>query len=144
MDLNDLYTYADNCGYHIDCFDLHHVECMSLTSDGEYYIAINPFALTSYAEEKVKLAHEVGHCETHAFYDQHTSPLVRSRCETKAVKWAIKKLIPKDELIEEYKHGTETAYELAEHFGVPVDFMQTAIEFYCNTRLGVGTYEKKF
>lgn len=98
MDLNALYNYADQQQIHIDCFDLAHIESLSIMDGSECYIGINPLILKSYAEEKVKLAHEVGHCETVSFYDKNTPWYIRERCEARAEKWAIKKLIPRTSL----------------------------------------------
>ena len=130
MDLNALYNYADQQQIHIDCFDLAHIESLSIMDGSECYIGINPLILKSYAEEKVKLAHEVGHCETVSFYDKNTPWYIRERCEARAEKWAIKKLIPKDELVKAYKDGICNNFDLADHFGVTEAFMQKALKYY--------------
>ena len=132
LDLNALYDYAERQGIHIDCYDLVKIESLSLTDEGECYIGINPFILKSHAEEKVKLAHEVGHCETVSFYDTNSPWYIRERCEARAEKWAIKKLIPKDELVEAHKNGICDVYELADYFSVTLDFMCAALKYYSN------------
>ena len=130
LELNALYNYADHKRIHIDCFDLSNIESLSIMDGGEFYIGINPLILKSYSEEKVKLAHELGHCETVSFYDESTPWYIRERCEARAEKWAIKKLIPKDELMTAFKDGICDNYDLAEHFGVTEDFMRKALKYY--------------
>jgi len=46
----------------------------------------------------VKLAHEIGHCETGTFYDPRSENEIIAKCKNRATKWAIKKLIPEDAL----------------------------------------------
>lgn len=79
--------------------------------------------------EKERLAHEIGHCATGAFYTPGTLNL-RSRCEYRANKWAIKKLIPKDELIEIFEQGMTNIWQIAEYFEVTEDFAKQACKFY--------------
>ncbi len=132
MELTTLYDFAEQQGIHIECYDLAYIDSLSILADGECYIGINPLILSLYAEEKIKLAHEVGHCETGSFYNENTPRYIRERCEARADKWAIKKLIPKDELIKAYKDGISDNFELADYFGVTEDFMRKAIAYYCN------------
>lgn len=130
MELNELYDLAEREGITVDCFDLKFNKCFSVRDGGgNYYIGIDPLALTSHADEKVELAHELGHCETGTFYLRNASALIRSKCEHRANKWAIKKLIPEDELKEACRYCTNR-WELAEHFDVTEDFMQMALDYY--------------
>lgn len=76
-----------------------------------------------------RLAHEIGHCATGSFYTPGTLNL-RSRCEYRADKWAIKKLIPEDELINAFEHGFTEIWQLAEHFQLAEDFIIKACKFY--------------
>ena len=61
---------------------------------------------------------------------------VRAKHEYAADKWAIKKLVPKDELEEAVKHGFTESWELSEYFDVTVPFMQKAINYYKEQALG--------
>ena len=103
--LEEMYEYAESQGIHVDCYDMNHIPCLSIYSDEEYFIGINPFALTSYADELIDLTHEIGHCVTGAFYDSNSPQYWRIRCERIAEKWAIEKLVPKDKLIQAYIEG---------------------------------------
>lgn len=131
MELLELYRLAERQGIAVECFDLPACKCVSLkTQNGSCYIGIDPFALLSVSDEKVRLAHEMGHCNSGAFYSRSSSADLRSRCEARANGWAIKKLIPKNELISCYKSGICDNAELADHFGVTEDFLQMALEYY--------------
>ena len=71
---------------------------ISISDRGQCAIVVDPKKITTSAEETVIMAHELGHCETGAFYNERTLEL-RSRMEFRADKWAIKKLVTEDELI---------------------------------------------
>ncbi len=128
--LIDLYDLAEHQGIEVYSIDTRKAESISILSDGECAIGINPFMLESAADEKVKLAHEIGHCETGAFYNEYSRFSLRSKCEHRANVWAIKKPIPKDELIPAYKKGCTDPWSLAEYFEVTEDFMRKALEYY--------------
>lgn len=130
MQLSDLYEYAEEQNINICSADMPKSESMSVMVDGDCYIGIDPFALKSSSEEKVKLAHEIGHCETGAFYNQYSPFDIRSRHEYRADKWAIKKLIPEDEISKAFADGCRNSYELSEYFSVPQWFMDKALKFY--------------
>lgn len=129
MTLNSLYSIAECANIEVYSYDLKSCESLSLLQDGDCFIAINPFTLKSESEEKVKLAHELGHCETGSFYNAYSPFDIRSKHERTADKWAIEKLIPENELKEACKY-CRNRWELSIHFGVTEDFMQKALDFY--------------
>lgn len=130
--LVELYDYAEKQNIEIISLATRKTQCMSvIDEDGDCGIGINPFMLKSEADEKVKLAHELGHCETGAFYNEYATCDIREKHERRANIWAIKKLIPKDNLTEAIKSGfCENCWELSEYFGVTEDFMQMALDYY--------------
>lgn len=130
MNLLDMYRYAEARGITVDCFGLKHIECMSMLCDDEYFITLDPFSLDSSGEELVKLSHELGHCETGCMYDENTPLWLRKKYERAADKWAIKKLIPKDELEAAFQKGYTEVWELAEYFEVTEDFVRKAAKEY--------------
>lgn len=130
-DLLELYDLAEAHKVPVYWFDLQSTKSLSCRlEDGGGAIAMNPWSMTSLADEKVKLAHELGHCETGAFYNRYSSFDLRAQHERRADKWAIKKLIPKDELYAAISNGHTDVWDLAEYFNVTEDFMKKAIEFY--------------
>lgn len=134
MELFDLYDYAEEHNIPVISYDMPKTQSMSVLIDGECFIGIDPFAIESEKEEKVKLAHEMGHCETGSFYNQFSPYDIRAKHERRANIWAIKRLIPKDELIEVIKSGLgKNRWELSEYFDVTEDMMQFALDYYKET-----------
>lgn len=93
------------------------------------YVGLDYSLLWMPAAERVCCAHELGHCIRGAFYNRYAPHDLRARYEVKADKWAIKKLVPRDELEQAIKDGREP-WELAELFGVTEEFMQKAMHWY--------------
>ena len=130
-DLLDLYDLAEIHNIGVYWFDLGAAESLSLQmEDGSCAIAMDPWRLPTVADETVKLAHELGHCETGSFYNRYAARDVRQKHENRANKWAYKKLIPKDELKNAVRQGYHEPWELAEYFGVTEAFLRGALEFY--------------
>lgn len=95
-------------------------------------------AFDSDAERIVALAHEMGHCDSGAFYTLLTPYETKGRCEAKAWKRAVADLLPFDALMDAYDacrtaEGV-TAHDLAEHLDVTPEFILKAVEIY--TALG--------
>lgn len=129
MGVNELYEFAENKKIIVLDAPLTRCPSLSINDKGDCTIVIDHFQIKSQADEKVKAAHEIGHCATGAFYNEHSLE-TRSRCEYRADKWAIKKLIPKDELISAFENGIIEVWELAEYFGVTENFIIKACNFY--------------
>lgn len=125
----ELYDFAKDRDILIINDKLKKSPSMSIFDEGLCTIVIDNRQIHSAVEENVIAAHEVGHCETGAFYNEKSLEL-KSRMEYRANRWAIKKLIPEDELIEAFEHGILETWELAEQFEVTEDFMIKALEFY--------------
>jgi len=131
MTINDLYDLASAEHITVTAFDLHSREALSfMEPDGSCHIAIDPFALASPADELTKLAHELGHCVTGSFYNIYSDCDNRRQHERRADKWAIKKLVPEDELRYAIYGGLTEPWELAELFGVSEDMIRRAAELY--------------
>ena len=94
---------------------------------------MDPWRIPTLAEEKVKLAHELGHCETGAFYNRYAARDVRQKHENRANKWAYKKLVPEDELKQAILQGYREPWELAEYFDLPEAFLRGALKYYQET-----------
>ena len=131
MTTDELYRLAENESVTITTFRLEKRDALSIIdSDGGCYIAIDPSKLTSAADEKTKIAHELGHCVTGAFYNVYSPLDSRQRQENRADKWAIKRLVPRDELKKAVANGYTEAWQLAELFEVTEGFMRKAISLY--------------
>ena len=133
MQYDDGLLYAERQGYEVDEYPCS-LKSFCVPVDGTCAIAINPEKLETNAEKKAALFHELGHCETGSFYNQYSPYDIRERHERRAQKWAIRRLIPEDELNAAVHNGCSEVWQLAEYFGVPIDFMQDAIELYKNEK----------
>lgn len=131
MELLELYQLADAEHIPVYSFDLPQTQSLSLmNNDGSCAVAIDPFGLNSTKDEKIRLAHELGHCVTGSFYNRYSDFDIKARSEYKADKWAIKKLIPKDELQAAFEQGYTEPWDLAEYFNVTEGFIIKAVNFY--------------
>lgn len=129
-DLLSLYRLAESEDITVDCFELNTREALSLVSDGKCYIAIDPFQLQSESDELIKLAHEMGHCLTGSFYNQWSPLDLRRKHERRADIWAIKKVLPKEDLYQMFRRGVTEPWELAEELQLPESFVRKALAYY--------------
>ena len=131
MTVDELYELAENERISVSAFPLNTRDALSIMGvDGRCHIAIDPDKLVSTADEKTKLGHELGHCVAGAFYNVYSPFDSRQRHENRADKWAIKRLIPKDELEKAVDDGYTEIWELAEFFQVTEDLMRKAVSWY--------------
>ena len=129
--LTELYNLAEANGVDVISFELPQIQSVSIMEvDGSCSIGIDPFALDTYSDEAVHLAHELGHCMTGSFYNRYAACDIVEKHERRAEKWAIKKLIPKDELDYAVEHGIVEPWDLAEYFNVTVPFIEKAVAYY--------------
>ena len=139
-----LYDYAQQQGYDIYWYDFgpDGLESLSVmeVSDGKCYIALDPFKFQSNADEMVKGLHELGHCDTGSFYNEYAALDVRQKHENRADKRAIALRISAEDLDEAVAQGYTELWELAEHFGVTVPFMQKAVCWYTHGNLSTELY----
>ena len=125
--LQGLYETADGLGLQSCYFPMGQITAIS-TPDG--FIGMDVDKLENTAEETVCLAHEMGHCLTGSFYTVESSLCQQRRCEERADRWAMGQLVPLEELKGLLKRGVTRPDELAEHFGVPEQFLRKCVQFY--------------
>lgn len=131
MTINDLYELAEKSCIEIDAFNMEKREAFSVKGDdGKCFVAVDPRRIKSRADERVKIAHEIGHCETESFYTFITPFESRQKQENRADIWAIKRLISEDELNAAVSDGYIEVWQLAEYFDVTESFMKKAISLY--------------
>lgn len=123
----ELYRSAEQNNVQIVFFRLPNTVSVSMEDNHEYYIAVDPFQIGTTAQWNTHLAHELGHCVTGSFYAMYSPLDIRDKHELAADKWAVKKLIPKDELNKAMKNGCTEVWQLAEYFDVTEDFIRRAI-----------------
>lgn len=139
--LQEIYHIAKQKNITVDRIALNKREALSVVDeDGDCFVAIDPDKIRNEAEERTKLSHEIGHCVTGAFYNQYSNYDCRQRHENKADKWAVKHLIPVEDLDTAVANGCTEIWELAEHFGVTEQFMQKAVCYYVHGNLATELY----
>ena len=125
--LQGLYETADGLGLQICYFPMEQLTAIS-TPDG--FIGMDVDKLEDSARETVCLAHEMGHCLTGSFYTVDSNLCQQRRCEERADRWAMGQLVPLEELKRLLESGVTRPDELAEHFGVPEQFLRKCVQFY--------------
>ena len=139
--LQELYRYAEQENIAVDRFPLQSRQALSLMDErGNCYVAIDPARLCGEADERAKLAHELGHCATGAFYNRYSDFDNRQKQENKADKWAICQLVTEEELDDAVALGRVTLWELAEYFGIPEPLMKKAVCWYTYGNLAEELY----
>ena len=128
MEIINLYSLAEQEGVLISFLPLKETKGLYLEHEGKEYIALDDGC--SLADEKVILAHELGHCMTGGGYNLQSGNLIRMRLEKRAERWAIERLVPLCELKAAIKQGDEAISALAERVGVTESFMQKVLTHY--------------
>lgn len=136
----ELYKIARDADIPIITLSIPENGSMCLQTEERCYIGLDHAVLPDEASHRVHLGHELGHCETGAFYNIWAARDVRQKHEHRADKWAIKKLIPEDELDRAVADGCTDMWSLAEHFAVTEDFMRKAVCWYTYGNLATELY----
>ena len=99
MEIPRLYALAQQQNIEVLSFSLPESGSMSiLMENGSCVIGMDDSIRDGSSQERVHLAHEIGHCVTGSFYNIHAAVDCRQRHENRANKWAISQLIPVEEL----------------------------------------------
>lgn len=107
---------------------------------GVYGLFIDPSKIETTAEETVIVAHESGHIFTGSTHSYCNHLKLIDQHENRADKWAIKKLIPEDELDTAVAEGCTEIWDLAERFGVTEEFVRKAVCYYTHGNLATELY----
>lgn len=141
MEVQALYSLASQQNIPVIPYPMTQCGSMSVMSDsGQCYIGMDRSLLGGGVEERVHLAHELGHCITGSFYNRYAAIDCRKRHENRADKWAIRTLIPVDALDDAIATGCTELWELADRFGVSEDFMCKAVCYYVHGNLATELY----
>lgn len=130
----DLFRYAEEHKIDIDYFSLDSIEALSMPICGTNAIAIDPRKIKSEADEAYKIAHELGHCEYGGFYNAKNPLDLRGKREYKADVWAVKQMLPFEDLRDAILSGHRECWDLAEYFNLPVNFISFALTYYFERR----------
>lgn len=131
MSLNELYEIAEKSNIRVDEFRLSQdTKSLAVYIDGKYAVALDVSKLKTNADIVAALAHELGHCKTHSFYNINNILDVRTKHEYNADKWACENLLPKDEMLEAFHQGYVEVWQLAEYFEVSENLVKKALWIY--------------
>lgn len=141
LNVSALYKIANEQNIEVLEFSMPVNESMSVMDyDGKCYIGIDPTIKDGGPQERVHMAHELGHCATGSFYSIHTAIDSRQRHENRADKWAVRQLITEDALDEAVAEGCTEIWALAERFGVTEQFIKKAICLYVHGNVAEELY----
>lgn len=128
--ISELYAEAEASDIIVINHVLPQISALSVCEKGKCIVAVDEKKFAMSSQQKVALAHELGHCKTGAFYNQYSKLDEISRSEYRADKWAIQYIIPFDGLVNAVKHGLSESWELADYFGVTEEYIRKAYEIY--------------
>lgn len=132
--LDELYLYAEEQGIGVDYYLFDRAESLSaLLPDGSCVIAVDPTKLRSSLDEKMKIAHEIGHCDTGSFYNRYAALDVRRQHERRADKRAVQLMVTAEDLDAAVAAGHTEIWDLAEFLGLSEYYVRKA---FCLYRLG--------
>lgn len=141
MEIQALYDLAEQQNIPVVRFPLAETGSLSVMLDsGECFIGMDASVQDGGIQERVHLGHELGHCNTGSFYNIHAAVDCRQRHENRADKWAIRHLIPVDDLDDAVAGGCTQIWELAERFQVTEEFMRKAVCYYVHGNVAAELY----
>ncbi len=121
----DMVQYAFNEGVQVIEYDFNG-DLGGYYCDG--YIFIDKFAAEN--DKLTFLAEEIGHYHTATENISELDTIEKLKQEHQGRNWAIKKLVPFDDIIESIIKGSNTLYQVADDLDLPVDFLNEAIAYY--------------
>ncbi len=134
MNTNELYTLLEKQGITTHTIACPLSKAIALNLNGAKYIGIDPSVLKNEYDERLVLAHEIGHALTDAYYTKLDNPIFISRMEHRANKKTVEMLVPKhklDAVLDEHS----TVFNLSEYFAVPEDVIKKAFWLYYKKQL---------
>ena len=141
MEIRSLYDLAKQQNIEVIPYPMEENGSMSvMLESGSCFIGIDESVRDGGVQERVHLSHEIGHCITGSFYNRYAAIDCRQRHENRANKWAIRTLIPVDDLDQAIADGCTEVWELAERFGVTEDFIRKTVCLYVHGNLAEELY----
>lgn len=138
--MNEMFRDAAKAGIRVEYCRLPLNESVSAPDPEGDFILMDYSLLHEPRQERVHMAHELGHCCTGSFYNRYSSFDVRQYHENRADKWAINRLVPQRKLAEAIASGYTEIWSLAEYFNVTEEFMRKAVCWYTYGNLATELY----
>lgn len=134
--MNNLFRIAEELGIHVEYCRLPLNGSVSTYDEDGDFILMDYSLIQDGGQERVHMAHELGHCITGSFYNVYTPYDVRAKHEYRADKWAVHELIPFEIFQRAIKAGNTEIWQLAEYFDVTEDFIRrTEYVYQCEGKL---------
>lgn len=136
METDEIYKLAEKHNVKIVNVEIDgKIEAFSLSVNDEKFICIDRRKIKDNADEKYKLAHELGHHISDAYYECENDTIYKYKAEyeieRKADEYAVSLLIPLSELNAVCVMGYNEQ-QIAEHFDVPQELVTKAFQVYFN------------
>jgi len=110
------------------------VPAAAMCVEDDMGIFIDENAYQTDTERRFAFLHEMAHCETAGFYNEHTPEVEREKIEYKANKRTVAYLVPFNLYKAAIMAGYFNEYEQAEYWNVPIDFVPTIHQTYERTK----------
>ena len=141
MQIRNLYDLAKQQNIEVLSYPMPENASMSvMLDDGRCFVGMDDSVRDGGIQERVHLSHELGHCMTGSFYNRYSPYDLRQRHENRADKWAIRRLIPVEDLDQAVADGCCELWNLAERFGVTEQFMKKAVCYYVHGNVAAELY----
>ena len=122
MNLEEMYNELAYEGIRVIIMDLLGIESVSIGRN----IGLDYSVTHSSGNELVHLATQRGYIENGDFYNQNSSLITRLQGDARAQKYAFKKLLPHEKIMEAVDKGYTEVYQIAEYWNLPYDFTERA------------------
>lgn len=134
MDLMQLYGYAEQKGIIVTPWKIDNRKACAIKMKREYHILMNDRLIDGERDERVTLAHELGHCRSDRMYylQDYCNPLYKAniaKAERKAKDEACRLLVSPDELKKALREN-DTEYAAAESLDIDLFTFRDVVEYY--------------
>ncbi len=123
----EIYEWADELGATIYTGCLPETGSIALPGG---YVGLDYNLIENSAQERCNAGHELGHIAGKAFYRRDDPPYYKQRCEKKADRAFIKRIITKSKIKDAYKHGCRETWEVAEYLNITEEYAYKAMFYY--------------
>ena len=134
MDLLQLYGYAEQKGVIVAPWKIDNRKACAIKMGRNYHILMNNCLIDGERDERVLLAHELGHCHSDRMYylQDYCNPLYKAniaKAERKAKDEACRLLVTPDELKKALREN-DTEYAAAESLDLDVFTFHDVVKYY--------------
>ena len=134
MDLLQLYGYAEQKGVIVAPWKIDNRKACAIKMGRNYHILMNDCLIDGERDERVVLAHELGHCRSDRMYylQDYCNPLYKAniaKAERKAKDEACRLLVNPDELKKALREN-DTEYAAAESLDIDLFTFRDVVEYY--------------